>query len=188
MSDYGISEERIKNELEDPMYRFSGYHTLASIPLSVDQLSPNGWVHHLAQKNIENSLRFNNVSPFALFVILERDHNLSEDHGARRLAILFLGADGIATYDALFCQQEIFCPFVVFLQDHGFGGQYSPFGGGGLLESLAYAQRAIPMWLIVAENTRSWRYFNRVPDIDGDLGGRHGMIRYIFRNNQRAKL
>jgi hypothetical protein len=185
-ADYGVSEERINNELEDPVYRFKGYHTLASIPLSVDHLSPNGWFSHLEPSDIENSFHYKKVTPFALFFVLERDHNLSEDHGARRLAILFLGADGIASYDALFCQQERFSPFVVFLQDHGFGGQYSPFGSGGLLERIAFAQRAIPIWLIAAENTNPWRCYTRIPDVDGDPGGMHWMMRYIFERTSET--
>ena len=35
-------------------------------------------------------------TPFGFLEVLERDHEFDDNHGARRLAILFLGADGIA--------------------------------------------------------------------------------------------
>lgn len=42
--------------------------------------------------------------PYGFLEVLERDAELGPEHGAARLAIIFLGADGHATYDALFCQ------------------------------------------------------------------------------------
>jgi len=41
---------------------------------------------------------------YSFLQILERKPEYDEAHGPKRLAILFLFADGIATYDALFCQ------------------------------------------------------------------------------------
>jgi hypothetical protein len=36
--------------------------------------------------------------------MLERKPEYDEAHGPKRLAVLFLFSDGIATYEALFCQ------------------------------------------------------------------------------------
>ena len=84
--------------------------------------------------------RIKNLVPLAQWhlislEILQRESGLNDAHGPSRLAILFLGADAIATYDALFCQGDgTRSPYVVVLQDHGFGGNYDSFGEGGTLE------------------------------------------------------
>ena len=73
---------------------------------------------------------------------MERKPEYDEAHGPKRLAIIFLFADGIASYDALFCQSRNKCePFGVLLQDHGFGGNYDKFGMGGIngKNSLTYS-------------------------------------------------
>jgi hypothetical protein len=122
-------------------------------------------------------------APFGFLEVLERDRDLDDDHGARRLAILFLGADGIAAYEALFCQRQHgqSAPFGVVLQDHGFGGNYERFGGGGLLERIAKDTNALPRFLLVAGNTNAWEGFERVPDVEGDHGGMHAHRRFLFR-------
>jgi len=119
--------------------------------------------------------------PFGLLEVLERDRELDDGYGSLRLAILFVGADGIAAYDALFCQgRETPPPFAVVVQDHGMGGNYDRFGRGGLLERIALDCHAVPRWLLVAENTNPWESFVRLPDVEGDRGGMHNMLRFLY--------
>ena len=76
------------------------------------------------------------MEPFGWFVALDRQGG-GEDHGPQRLAILFIGGDGIASYDALYCQRDGTPPaFLAVIQDHGFGGNYNRFGQDGLLETV----------------------------------------------------
>lgn len=124
--------------------------------------------------------------PFGFLEILERDPGLDEAHGARRLAVLFLGADGFAAYDALFCQANCDPPFAVALVDHGFGGNYGRFGQGGLLERLALRCDVFPDWLLVGRPTQPWEGYDRMPGVDGDRGGMHNNLRHLCRRTSQS--
>lgn len=44
-----------------------------------------------------------------------------KDHGPEEIAILFLGADGFATCDALFCQEMLYIGFLCIPQPGSLG-------------------------------------------------------------------
>jgi hypothetical protein len=96
--------------------------------------------------------------------VLERDRALDDSHGAHRLAILFLGVNGIAAYKALFCQENGTPPFAIVLQDHGTGGNYDRFGHGGSLERIAKTYDVIPynglLMMIGADGLYQYDYSN----------------------------
>jgi len=179
--DYLMSQSQIEEELAhtSPKYdrRFNGYHSLARCPVSMQELVPEGWTQHI---NAINTL-CTPVYPYAFLEVLERNENLDASHGAKRLAILFLGADGIASYDALFCQKSgTAAPFVVLVTDNGFGGNYDSFGGGGLLEELASTFKIYPEFLMVADNSIPWKGYSKLTSLDGEEGGMHSHTRYLF--------
>ncbi|MEN6528204.1 MAG: hypothetical protein ABFD65_17120, partial [Candidatus Polarisedimenticolia bacterium] len=180
--DYGVSQKELEKDLDDAELRFRGYHTLARLQLSEKDLVPDRWTPHVRPNEVSERMRdFVFTEPFGFLEVLERDPGLDESHGARRLAILFLGADGIAAYDALFCQGlGHAAPFAVVLQDHGFGGNYDRFGGDGLLERIALKCDVVPRYLLVADDTAPWTGFERVPYVDGEPGGMHRSIRYLY--------
>lgn len=182
--DYDFGQDALNAELGHPQRGFRGYHKLSRCELCEKDLVPNGWTPHVDARNIqraESGFATVRDNPFGFLEVLERDSNLDDNHGARRLAILFLGADGIATYDALFCQGlGHSVPFAVLLQDHGFGGNYNRFGRGGLLESIARGCDIVPQWLLVAENTAPWQGFRRVTNVEGDRGGMHSDHRFLY--------
>ena len=124
-ADYMVEQSRIEAELSHSSpqnsRRFLGYHSLTRIQLAENDLTPDGWKSH--GDSMRKPFQTPRVTPYGFLEVLERDDNRDDTHGAYRLAILFLGADGIATYDALFCQQNgVAPPFGAFIQDHGFGG------------------------------------------------------------------
>jgi hypothetical protein len=176
-ADYGVTQARLQAELCHPTHRFLGYHTLARVELAEGDLAPGGWVPHIDSE--DGKADRHRLAGF--LNVLERDRELGDAHGARRLAILFLVADGIAAYDTLFCQSpNIPTPFVVVVQDHSFGGNYTRFGRGGLLERVARCCDVLPSSLLVAEHTRPWDGYSRVPDVDGDRGGMHNTLRFLY--------
>jgi hypothetical protein len=185
-ADYGVDRTAVEAELEHPAHRFRGYHALVRLNLTERDLSPRGWTPHLEPAEVARErYRFATAPPFGFLEVLERDQEFDDKHGARRLAVLFLGADGIATYDALFCQEDsISPPFAVVIQDHGFGANYDRFGRGGLLERAARRCNVIPQWLLVAENTDPWAGFVRVPEAHGDRGGIHGTLRFLYQRGE----
>lgn len=181
-TDYGLTSATVETQLEHPTNRFRGYHTLYRLALNQRDLSPSGWVPHIdGEEERQDQYRFAKAPPFAFLEVLERDPELNDDHGAHRLAILLLGADAIATYDALFCQEDsLLPPFAVVLQDHGFGGNYDRFGRGGLLDQVATSCNVFPDWLLVAKNTEPWHGFFRVPNVEGECGGSHATLRLLY--------
>ena len=111
------------------------------------------------------------VKPYAWFVIFSRKAGYDEDLGPKRLAMLFLGADAHATYDALFGNGNAPDLFGFLLQDHGFGGNYSVFGSGGLSERIAERTGVKPVFILGADGrcgTSAWRGYELVPGIDGN--------------------
>ena len=187
-ADYGLRQADLEAELEHPRYGFCGYHTLARLQLQQTDLVPAGCIYHIRAEEIQPGMYgFATVinAPFGFLEILERDSDRDDNYGARRLAILFLGADGIATYDALFCQRHsTSAPFAVVLQDHGFGGNYDSFGRDSLLERIATRCNVIPRWLLVADNTEPWLGFERVNNVDGDSGGMHNNLRFLYERQK----
>lgn len=181
--DYGVTQAHLEAELGHPMHGFRGYHSLARLQLRGDDLVPWGWSARADRSELPHDGRVTasaSAAPFGFLEVLERSRELDDDHGAHRLAILFLHADGIAAYDALFCQEDsVSAPFAIVLQDHGFGGNHERFGAGGLLERIAGSCRVFPQWMLVAENTRPWCGFERVPDVAGERGGMHNNLRFL---------
>jgi len=182
-ADYGITQDAVEAELRDPDHGFHGYHSLARLHLAEANLTPNGWVPHVPPGYMAPRGQGHvGADPYGFLEVLERDQELDDNHGARRLAILFLGADGIATYDALFCQGHgTPPPFAVVVQDHGFGGNYDRFGEGGLLAHIVRECDAVPPWLLVGEDTDPWQGFVRVPGVEEDRGEMHHTPRSLFQ-------
>lgn len=183
--DYGRTQAELDEALQHPEHGFLGYHRLARVLLRESDLVPSGWRSHVAPGEINTAAprHFPSVAaaPFGFLEVLERNPDLGEEHGAKRLAILFLGANGIASYDALFCQgPEQRPPFAVVLVDHGFGGNCETFGRAGLLERIAQRCNVFPELLLVAEHTQAWEGFERVPDVERDRGGMHNERRYLY--------
>lgn len=185
-TDYLLTQATLESSLNSPGFR--GYHTLARLQLREKDLVPDGWTRHVNRRDVLGAAVASATvvdSPFGFLEVLERDSGLGDDHGARRMAVLFLGADGIAAYDALFCQGSSDPPpYAVVLQDHGSGGNYDGFGGGGLLERIATRCNVLPQWLLVAEHTTVWKGYARVPGLKGDAGGMHNERRFLYERGK----
>ena len=182
--DYGIPQDFLEERLSQQENGFKGYTTLSRLNLSESDLVSGRWTPHIDRADYSPNMYSFAKAPFGFLEILQRDSGLGDDHGPRRLAILFLGADGIATYDALFCQEHsISEPFAVVVQDHGFGGNYNRFGQGGILEGIASSCHVLPQLQLVAEDSDCWAGFEQVPDIDGDFGGMHCNRRFLHRQS-----
>ena len=182
--DLGIGEGEIMEELRDPVYGFRGYNRIHSEHVSEETLRPGGWRAHVAPHEAVHAGDFAGgfADPFARFVVLEREEGLDRHHGPRRLAILFVGGDGFATFDALYCQGDgTPTPFMIILQDHGLGGNYGRFGGGGLLERVAMRQQIGPSLLLVADNTVPWHGYHEL-DAEAEPGGGGQHLRRLFRH------
>ena len=194
--DYGITRKDLENKLVHPGFR--GYSILDTIEISEKDLAPKGWHPHVNtwKKSLVNDkepyslVNFVNYAikrrgraigeePYSFMYIFERQEGLTDEHGAKRFAIIFLFADGIASYDELFGNKNIPTPFLVVLQDHGSGGNYDKFGKGGLMEKIAIKTDSFPKLLIVGDNTPAWNGYSNV-NCEPVKGGEHKNPRHLF--------
>ena len=116
--DYAITRDYVLRELGDGGHPFLGYRIAGSAELSQRDLTPNEWVPHIQPEGAPRGPVVPGC-PYAFIAILERNPGFDETHGPTRMAIMFMYADGVAAYDALFCQDNAQAPFAVVLQDHG---------------------------------------------------------------------
>jgi hypothetical protein len=185
--DLDISQPKLQARLANPLAGFRGYHTYARIQLVEEDLVTTGWVPHVYADEVPGNYR--RTDPYGFLEILERDPDLDDKHGPSRLALLFLGAEADATFDALFCQDaKIRPPYAILLQNHGFGGNRDQrgFGEGSLLERLAIRCGVYPQFLLVAENTDAWTGYEAVPNAAGEPGGLHGQRRRLYQRQKSA--
>ena len=183
--DYQIPRQEIEETLYHERHGFRGYDVFDTVEFTPEELSGRWKPHaHLAVRPINYG--FASVDPFGFMVVLQRKRGYDEDHGPQRLAIIFLGADAFATFDALFCQEgalRVPPPFAILLQDDGFGGNYDRFGGGYFLERLAQECEVFPPWLLIAENTEPWDGYEKL-DLQGSKGGANHMRRYLWKRTE----
>jgi hypothetical protein len=161
--DYLITQEAIERQLADQGQGFRGYSPYPPIRLGPSDLTPSGWRPRFLHEQEMRPPLFEPVAPYAFLQILERQAQYDETHGPMRLAILFLAADAIASYEALFCRDDRTAPYGMVIQDHGFGGNWTRFDAVGALSRLAVRASRLPSLLLVASNSRAWDGYREVP-------------------------
>lgn len=118
--DNSISEQGVRNQLENEnqMGHPSGYRQITGTHVCKHELTPQLVTLHydLRPENVDRATREPHGGSFAYWAVLERTEEFDDRHGPKRLSILHVGAEGIATFDALFCQRGSNPPFAVVLQ------------------------------------------------------------------------
>ena len=171
--DHEVEWDTLEQWLHDQRLGFLGYEVVHQEELSEDALRLGGWTQL-------DPFRQGSATPFARFVVLDRQHGRGDDHGPERFAILFIGGDGYASYDALYCQgDETPPPFLVVIQDHGFAGNYDRFGRDGRLECIARRSGVLPEYLLVGKSSKEWRGFVDT-GAHPKRGGMHCTARRLF--------
>lgn len=183
-ADYCMSRSQIESWILSGEGVFRHYRPLLSQNLAIGDVFPRGWKAHFPRHEADE-FSFRSVRRFVTLHILERVGEF--DGPGDRIAILFVGDDAHATYDALFCQRRRRRPpFAILLQDHGYGGNYSPFGHGGHLENIARTTSTYPELTFVGENTEAWPDYKMISDYPPDAGGMHRMMRHLYRRENIA--
>ena len=124
--DYGVGAE----SFEANKNSFAGYHIFASRHIDQSELTPNRW-----QQKIPPNLSPNKYSryrehwqPFCIWTIYERDFNLGSEHGPDKFSLLYVGGEGVATYQALYWTNKITAKALAIIQPgHGFGLNWTDF-------------------------------------------------------------
>ena len=109
--DYGNDETAVQAEMQKP--GFLGYHLVGTKRLDERGLAPNCWpprvppqyqnqMEQLADKRTNGFVK----KPFANWYIFDRDDDRAEEHGPKRFSLVYLCADGVAAYQALYWQNH----------------------------------------------------------------------------------
>lgn len=161
--DYGVERQDIARWVRDPEVGFRGYGAM------------------LDEKPVE----FASATPSAWLAVLHGKEGCNADHGPERLAVLFVGGDGAATFDALYCQGDgTPAPYLFVAQNHG---GIPDFGKRGLLARLATEADQRPRYLLVACNTDPWAGYLDV-GAEREAGGARGHPRRLFGRPAGADL
>ena len=163
-ADYGISKEEMEKHLAEKEC-LNGYHIIGKVDWSETVcFESNRWFRP-------------ELEPYCFMVVFERDVDKDDTWGAERLAMTFLLADGIKTYGELFVRKYNKAPWIVLLQDHGFGGNYDRFGRGGRLSAIV-SRGVKPDFVLCGDGTRMWKGYYRMDRI---LPIHHGTCRSTRR-------
>ena len=178
-ADYMLIREDLEKQLAETP--FKGYKQIGIHTLDLKQLAPSWHPHiRITPELLEDMRRFSNIEPYCFMSVFERQENFTDEHGAKRFAVIFIGGDGIATYDAIFGNKNMVAPLAVVLQDHGFGGNYNGFGRSSLLEEIAIKSNVFPRLLLVGTVcTEEWNGFYPLK-APGVLGGMYREKRQLF--------
>jgi hypothetical protein len=172
-ADYLMDQAKILSDLDNDKRGFSGYRLSARIKIHPSKIIPEDYQTSIRLNELRESNRRGILDRvplekplYAFAEILERMDEHDETGGPKRLCILFIGLDAFAVYEALFYRAgRVRPPYGILIQDHGFGGNYSRFGGSGFMYQTARAARTFPQWLLVAQNSLQWPEYEIVPEV-----------------------
>ena len=177
--DYGFSKEEIERLMSENVP--AGYHIYDEPEVTERDLLPHAPQYHLTaeeSENVRELYKAANVptqNSFGFLKIYERDESLGDEHGAERFAVLFLGGDAIAIYDAIFGNTNAM-PFACILGNYGFDGSYADFCGGGLLETIAKRIHRLPKYIVCVKDY-PWSGYSMLKTVGGTYG------RFVWRRN-----
>ncbi|MBM4180494.1 MAG: hypothetical protein FJ209_02930 [Betaproteobacteria bacterium] len=126
--DYGRGREDFESALISPGFR--GYDLVAKREVAQQELAPRGWrPSFLTSADGDPSRHREQIrKPFCLWVVLQRRNDVPACHGPYRFSLLYLCADGVAAFQALYVANNMLPAAVAVIQPgHGFGGNWTNF-------------------------------------------------------------
>jgi len=130
--DYGLTHDEVWDSLHDAQRGFAGYDLLwcrdvakyELIPAEASwSISPNPSVDgdpSVCQRFIK--------PPFAIWSVYERKRDYGDSHGPERFSLLYVGGEGVATFEALYYGNSCAPDVVAIIQPGtGFGGNWTDF-------------------------------------------------------------
>jgi len=125
--DHGKSRQEMRKALNDG---FRGYSILLSRDVEEKELTPNGWEPDLPQAADGNPRECEDFrkSPFAIWAVMERQDDYCGDHGPKRFSLLYVCADGVAGYQAIYKSNGAAAKYLAIIQPgHAFGGNWTDY-------------------------------------------------------------
>jgi len=124
--DYGISSDELDKEIESR--GFNGYQVILSREITERELTPNGWKPSQPSRHDGDPTKYKDwiKTPFAKWLVFQRNDDLSGEHGAERFSLLYMCADGVAAFQALYLSNGCYPLGVAIIQPgHRFGGNWT---------------------------------------------------------------
>jgi len=126
--DYGYSEERFRRELGKG---FPVYDLVACRSVTEQELAPNGWKQPLLDirdGDPAQGYRHKVKTPFCNWAVLQRNERHATMNIPHRFSLLYLCADGVAAFHALYVSNKSVPKAVAIIQPgDGFGGNWTCF-------------------------------------------------------------
>ena len=100
------------------LHDFRGYDVVGDRSLRQDELIPGDWKRQSSPHlNIEDLKK-----PFAHWAVYERLAAFNDNHGPKRFSLIYIGGEGIATYQALYWSNKKTATAIAIIQPgKGFG-------------------------------------------------------------------
>jgi hypothetical protein len=126
--DFAMSERELLHQLGT----VRGYHVLAHRSLLRDEYIPEGWELELGGRNrhgyydtfLGSGREF---PPYAHWAVFERDSYKDPLYGPERFSLIYVGGEGLATFQQLYCHWHIAPKMLCFIQCWGFAGNWTDF-------------------------------------------------------------
>ena len=120
-------------------------------------------------------------------VVYDRRSEFGDEHGATRLALLFVRAEAHSAYEQIYGQKfRNNPPFAVVIQDHGFGCNFTNHDFGGPDSPIFDTARnnGLPLFVLFAERAEGtgpelWPGYARVDSVRATFGGMHRNRRWL---------
>lgn len=178
-----IPKDKAYRELTNNSIR--GYKLYDLIELQSGDLIPE-----VLKNNIKTNVNYNiqyYLEPYGYLAIYDRKSEYNEIHGAARIAVIILGGDPTALYDAIFVNNNI-QPHILVLFDPGSTKcGNSCFGKDGLLNKLAVKTNIFPKYVYCAINTVSWDNYEKVYCVSSEYAGCTHFYLYKKKEQKEGK-
>lgn len=125
--DYGHRREELDAALASP--GFSGYEIMARRDVTEQELTPCGWTPSFRASADGDPSQFIRIQePFCTWIVMQRSDGIPSTHGPTRFSLLYLCADGVAAFQALYVANGLFPQFVAVIQPgETFGHNWTDF-------------------------------------------------------------
>lgn len=125
--DYATGEERLMGLLDN----FHGYQITGHRSVKEEELIPQGWqMQPPPHFDIEKYYQYRDVfeNPFAHWAVYERLERYDYKFGPKKFSLLYIGGEGVATYQALYWANKKTAKAVAIIQPGtGFGFNWTDF-------------------------------------------------------------
>ena len=105
--DYGYRCDAVMNDLKNP--GFLGYDLLATRSVTERELAPHGWRPDPPTPDDGDPSHYRDwiKEPFCDWCVFQRQEGFTDNHGPSRFSLLYLCADGVAAFQALYVTNSV---------------------------------------------------------------------------------